>query len=203
VSASGRSHGRTVRAPAPAPRAPRRVSGPLHGAAAAPAPRIARPKAKPRTAAPQRVRIAPAQPLPARLAAFLASLPDHRWLDRIVRGRAWIPVLGALLVGIVAMQVEVLKLGAGIGRSMNLATELQSRNQLLRADVARLGDVERIERLALGYGMRMPGPTEVAFVSSGGRAAVHKAIAGITAPNPSTFMQNLQAAQTAAPPRPT
>ena len=63
------------------------------------------------------------------------------------------------------MQVEVLKLGAGIGRSIERGTQLQSRNELLRASVATLADDQRIERLAVGMGMVMPAPTAVSFLS--------------------------------------
>ena len=69
---------------------------------------------------------------------FVRSLPDHALLDRLIRGRAWIPLLGVMLAGIVAMQVEVLKLGASIGRSIERSTALQSRNEQLRASVASL-----------------------------------------------------------------
>ena len=61
-----------------------------------------------------------------RTAAYVRALPDHALLDRIIRGRAWIPLLGVLLAGIVAMQVEVLKLNAGIGRSIERGSALQA-----------------------------------------------------------------------------
>src|SRR5215467_15439290 len=57
---------------------------------------------------------------------------DHPLLDRLIRGRAWIPILGVLLAGIVAMQVEVLKLSVSVGRSVAVASQLQSENQALR-----------------------------------------------------------------------
>src|SRR5205085_833946 len=129
------------------PRIPRRVSGPATGRVreAPVATRIARPR---------------------RRAAFLRDLPDHPLLDRLVRGRAWIPLLGVMLAGIVAMQVEVLKLGASIGRSIERSTALQSRNELLRESVASLADEQRIERLASGLGMVMPTPGAVGFLAA-------------------------------------
>src|SRR5205085_660663 len=105
----------------PAPRAPRRVSGPLRGRIAAPRDqsRTAAPRPKTRTTAPRpqtRTATRRAPSLGARAVAFVRALPDHGLIDRLVRGRAWIPVLGVMLAGIVAMQVAVLKLGAGVGR---------------------------------------------------------------------------------------
>jgi hypothetical protein len=113
-------------------------------------------------------------------------LPDHPWLDRVVRGRTWIALLGVMLVGIVAMQVEALKLGASIGRSLQRGSSLQSRNEQLRATVAGLEDDQRIERLAAAMGMVMPAPDGVGFVSVG-PATVRKAIANIHQPNTASF----------------
>src|SRR5262249_39702237 len=64
-----------------APKAPRRVSGPVRGRLAdaiAPKPAPARTR---RTTAPVGVRAA----------AFVRALPDHPLLDRLIRGRIWIP----------------------------------------------------------------------------------------------------------------
>ena len=87
-----------------------------------------------------------------RALAVVRSLPEHSLIDRLVRGRAWIPVLGVLLAGIVAMQVEVLKLGNDVGRSVQRSTTLQAQNEVLQASVASLNDDQRIERLAAGHG---------------------------------------------------
>ena len=169
------------------------MSGPLGGAVALPG-RITAPSLPITPRRPRRVsRSRAGQPLPARVGAYLRSLPDHRLLDRLVRGRVWIPLLGVLLVGIVAIQVEVLKLGASIGRSMTLATQLQSRNQLLTASVARLSDDQRIMREAARLGMVMPGPTEQTFVPAYGPQSVSRAIRGIRAPNSQAFLSALAA----------
>jgi cell division protein FtsL len=122
-----------------------------------------------------------------RLAAVLRSLPERALIDRLVRGRAWIPVLGLMLVGIVAMQVEVLKLGAGIGRAVQQTTELSARNEALRASVAALGDDQRIESMAAKMGMIMPAPGAVGFLNwsevRSGRTA-----ASVHAPDSSQFL---------------
>ncbi|WP_249009364.1 hypothetical protein [Conexibacter sp. DBS9H8] len=111
--------------------------------------------------------------------------------DRIVRGRAWIPVLAVMLVGIVAMQVEVLKLGASVGRSMDMATELQGQIQIERARVSELASPARIEALAARWGMMAPGPTDYHFLSA--HASVAQAIAGIRPVDASAFSANLAA----------
>lgn len=162
----------------PAPHAPRRVSGPLvRGARTAPAPRHS-------------------GTLGMRALAVVRSLPEHSVIDRLVRGRAWIPVLGVLLAGIVAMQVEVLKLGTNMGRLVQRSTVLQSQNESLQASVAALGGDQRIERMATGMGMVMPEPTTIAFLRAAGGDA-SRALANIHTPDPTTFASTL-AAQTAA-----
>jgi hypothetical protein len=164
----------------PAPRNPRRVSGP------------ARPRTRPRNQPVVRA------PLSARSAAFVRALPDHALLDRIIRGRYWIPLLGVLLVGIVAMQVEVLKLNAGIGRALEQSTSLQNRNEQLRAAVAGAADDQRIESMAAHMGMVMPQPVAVRFLARHPIADLGRAIANIHAPDPTAFQAALAAAASAA-----
>jgi hypothetical protein len=147
--------------------------------------------------------VAPAiarEPLGARALAFVKALPDHPLLDRVVRGRAWIPLLGVLLAGIVAMQVEVLKLGAGIGRSIAHGTQLASRNELLRASVASLADDQRIERLAAGMGMVMPTPDAVNFLGLRPAGYAQRAATGIHQPNAAAFTASLPATTTSTTP---
>ncbi|MHB8656829.1 MAG: FtsB/FtsL family cell division protein [Solirubrobacteraceae bacterium] len=175
---------------------PRRVSGPAGGrllsaAIALPLPGFS---LKPGTAPRRRPakRHTSHAPFAVRAIAFVRALPDHSLLDRIVRGRAWIPLLGLMLAGIVAMQVEVLKLGASIGRSITRTSALQSRNQQLRAAVAELSSDQRIERLAAQQGMLVPAPGAVGFLA-GGPAEAGQAIAGIRQPDPQAFLSQLAA----------
>ena len=165
--AGGRSANRTR---TPPQRIPRRVSGPATG----------------------RARVAATPPARAagrtHVRTFLRGLPDHALLDRLVRGRAWIPLLGVMLAGIVAMQVEVLKFGATIGRAIQRGSVLSVQNQQLRASVATLADEQRVEGLAANMGMVMPPPTAVGFLSARGAADVGRALAGIRTPNASSFL---------------
>ena len=135
--AAAAGHRRTVPGRA-TPSAPRRVSGPVRG-------RLAPPR---RTTRARRPANAPRPPLTVRAAEFVRALPDHSLLDRILRGRTWIALLGLMLVGIVAMQVEVLKLGASEGRALTQSAALQSKNEMLRATVASESAEQRIEQLA-------------------------------------------------------
>ncbi|MHB8690125.1 MAG: hypothetical protein ACYDHH_02670 [Solirubrobacteraceae bacterium] len=188
----------------PLPKLPRRISGPVAargGGVSLPLPgfappslplreRVPRTRARPpRPARPQR--LPRDRQLARRALQGVLSLPDLPLLDRIVRGRTWIALLGVMLAGIVTMQVEVLKLGREIGAATGQATVLQSRNELLRASVAGLSNVQRIEQLAVQQGMVMPPPTGIGFVASSGAggdaALIQHALANIHTPNPSSF----------------
>ncbi len=151
---------------------PRRISGPLRpapagarvgGAAAAPA---ARPGI--------------ALPAPGRVLEGLRGLPDHRFTDRLVGGRAWIPVVGMLLIGIVTMQVVLLRLNSGIGRSVERAAVLERENAALRAVNGRLSSGERVREAALRAGLVDPLAGSVRFLRGG--ADARRAVRGIKAP---------------------
>jgi hypothetical protein len=139
----------------------------------------------------------PGRVLGARALAVVRGLPEHSFIDRLVRGRAWIPVLGVLLAGLVAMQVEILKLGTTIGRTMERSAALQGQNESLQARVATLGDDQRIEKLAAAMGMVQPPPSSVVFLSAHRGSDMRRAIANIHAPDPAGFAAQL-AAQAAA-----
>ncbi len=112
-------------------------------------------------------------------------------LDRLVRGRAWIPLLGVILVAIVGLRVGVLKLGSSVGRELQQATALESSNQLLRSQVSELSGNQRIEGLAAKLGMEMPGPEDIHFVTAQVGTHVGAAIGNIQTPAAGTFLAGL------------
>ena len=129
---------RIQRAPA---RPQRRVSGPIAKPHAAPAPR-------PGTG----------------VFEALRGLPDHRVIDRLLRGRVWICFVGLALMGIVAMQVSLLKLNSGIGRAVETTATLERQNSQLEASIARLASGERIRAAADKHGMVTPAAGAVHFL---------------------------------------
>jgi len=131
------------------------------------APRPLRPVPGPRrVSGPSRTRPAAATAAPGILlgAAGLArTLPDSRALDRLIRGRTWVAVIAVALIGIVAMQVHMLGLNAGIGRAVEKATTLEQQNTALRLEVSRLGSGDRIAAEAQQLGLVMPNAGEVRY----------------------------------------
>jgi hypothetical protein len=190
------------RAPQPLMMAPRRriprmdtgilnVSTQISSGIALPRPHIGRPAIK----RPQVRRPALARPHLAR--PHFSRAAASQQLDRIIRSRLWIAILGVMLVSIVGMRVEVLKLGTKTGTAVQTASALQAQYALDQAKVARLENPSRLSRLALQHGMTQPGVTDTRFLTPGSAKDVAKAIQGITPPNASRFESNLAAAETA------
>jgi cell division protein FtsL len=121
---------------------PRRISGP-----------IARPRAVP----------VPPRPVTG-VFDRIKALPDHRVIDRLLRGRVWICFVGLALMGIVAMQVSLLKLNSGIGRAVETTATLERQNSAMEADIARLASGERIRAAADKRGMVTPAAGAVRFL---------------------------------------
>ena len=131
---------RRIHARSHAPRAPRRVSGPVQR----------RPCRRPRGPA----------GLPRRgttgFFTRVRALPDHRVIDRLLRSRLWIWALGIALLGVVTMQVSLLKLNSGISRAVETTTTLERQNAALEESITKLTATDRIQIGAEALGMLMP-----------------------------------------------
>lgn len=66
-----------------------------------------------------------------RAAVAVSQLPESGLIHRLTRGRAWIAVLGVLLVGIVALNVVTLSFAASAGKVDARNTELSRENSAL------------------------------------------------------------------------
>ncbi len=131
------------------PRHHRRFSGPI----ARPVPNVpttARPVRRGSTGAFERV----------------LALPDLRIVDRLLRGRAWVWVIGILLGGIVFMQVTLLKLNTGISNAVTTASTLERVNAGLETEVARLSSGERIQATAAEQDMVAPPAGDVGYLTA-------------------------------------
>jgi hypothetical protein len=162
---------------------PRRISG--GGAVALPAPR-----GRTRTA-------------DRGLARRLGALVEHPWLDKLLSGRLWIAIIAVGLIGLVFMQVSLLKLNAGMGEAVERGEVLSRQNAVLRADVSKLEAPDRIQQLALAAQMVLPAADQVTFLGENGKrmSGAEKPAEGeaSTAILPVTPQQQAVQAQTPAP----
>jgi hypothetical protein len=145
AAARARHSQRARQAPARRP-APRRVSGPLRPLPAA-APGAVR---RGSTGVFERVR----------------ALPETRLVDGLLRGRSWIWLIGILLGGIVAMQVSLLKLNAGISNAVTTASTLERQNAEFEAQIANLSSGERVRDAAAADNMVTPPPGRIEYLSA-------------------------------------
>ena len=85
-------------------------------------------------------------------------------LDQLLRGRLWVGFIGALLAGIVFLNVSLLQLNQDIAHTTVRATALDRQNSALRARLAVLDSAARIQRLAEARGMLMPAPGQYRYL---------------------------------------
>jgi hypothetical protein len=126
-------------APLRLPPAPRRVSGPSRH--------------------PRATSVAPA----AR-PSLLLRLVDHPLLERLVRGRAWIAIVATALLGIVAMQVALLRIGAEIGSATSAVNALTAQNETTQTELAVLEAGHRLGHAAASLDMVYPAPGDVTYL---------------------------------------
>jgi len=158
----------------PTQRPPRRISGP------------GRPKRDPRAGAAATAATATVRPpLAMRLGTHAMRVGDARVLDRLVRGRAWIALMAIGLMGIVFMQVSLLKLNAGISRAVTAADTFERQNSSLREDISKLDSGERIQSVAAKLGMVTPAAGDVHYLD-GRNVDAARAAAAIKPPEPVT-----------------
>ena len=156
----------------PTQRPPRRISGP------------SRPKRDPRASATGATAVA-RPPLAMRLGTRAMRVGDARVLDRLVRGRAWIALVAVALMGIVFMQVSLLKLNAGISRAVTAADTFDRQNSSLREEISKLDSGERIQAVAAKLGMVTPAAGDVHYLDGRGADGA-RAAASIKPPKPVT-----------------
>jgi hypothetical protein len=94
------------------------------------------------------------------------QLPDSGLMVRMTRGRAWIGVLGVLLVGIVAINVVTLSLSAAAGHIDRNIGALEDENSLLNARVSHLYGSARIRHEAAGQGLAAASSDQIGYLQA-------------------------------------
>lgn len=105
-------------------------------------------------------------PIAVGTATAVRNLPDSGLMVRLTRGRAWIAVLGVLLVGIVTLNVITLSLAAGAGHVDQNIQALDQENSLLRSRDAERSGAARVRHDAASFGLSAAPANEVGFVKA-------------------------------------
>jgi hypothetical protein len=110
------------------------------------------------------------------------ALSSHRLLDRLIRGRMWICIIAFALIGIVTLQLGLLKLNSGIGRALEREAGLQRANAALSIEDSELASGTRVESEAERLGLRVSGVSSLHFLSSHPRGDAARAAAVLRKP---------------------
>jgi hypothetical protein len=137
------------KAPARKPTRSRAVPAPAKAPARRAPARKPAPKRAPATARPKLAVAA------GRTAVAVRGLPASSLVVRMTRGRAWIGVLGVLLVGIVALNVATLSFAASAGKIDEQITALEQENSMLGGREAEHYSTARIRSEAAAAGLAM------------------------------------------------
>jgi hypothetical protein len=160
----------TARKAAAAPaRAPRRKRPTLSVAPARKAPVRKAPARKPspaRRKAPARRPGGQLIPIAVGTATAVRNLPDSSLVVRMTRGRAWIGVLGVLLVGIVALNVITLSFAASSGHISQNIQALEEDNSVARSRDAQLSGAGRIAHDAAALGLSAASVDQVGSIQA-------------------------------------
>jgi hypothetical protein len=151
-------------------RRPRRVSGPVNPARPAPAARPAR-----------RAEEGNGGLLLGAL-DLLRGISRHRLLDRLIRGRAWIALVAFALLGIVTLQLALLKLNTSVGRSLERSALLQRENAALSIENSELTAGGRVETTAARLGMSLIPAGTLKFLTARPLEDPYRASAALSAP---------------------
>jgi cell division protein FtsL len=158
-----RSDGR-ARLPA-GPRPARRISGPA--------------RRQPPAAAPRRLERGG---LALELLSALERLASHRLLDRLIRGRAWLALVMFALIGIVTLQLMLLKLNGAVGRALESQASLQRENATLSIENSELAATERIQSRAAQAGMEFASSSALRFLTANPAGDLKRSASVLSAP---------------------
>jgi uncharacterized membrane protein YgcG len=163
AAAARKAHAAPQTAPRPAPRRrPRPAPARRPRARQAPAARLVRPAVAGAALFPQAA---------VRSAGAVRDISDSSLIMRLTRGRGWIAVLGALLVGIVALNVISLSLTAGSGGRSLQIDELKTEISALHAQIDERLSASRVEAEASRLGMANPDPKAITYLNASGGSA--------------------------------
>jgi hypothetical protein len=150
---------------APAKRAPARRAK----AVAAPAPARVPSRRAPQRTKPKVRRNPGARVIPfaGRTAVAVTQLPNSGLIVRLTRGRAWIGVLGVMLVGIVALNVVNLSFSAAAAKIDAQIMAVESENQVLKGRDATKTSTKRVRSAARERGFTPAASLDTVFTDYG------------------------------------
>jgi hypothetical protein len=99
------------------------------------------------------------------LVSALERLASHRLLDRLIRGRAWLVLVTFALIGIVTLQLALLKLNGAVGRALHTQSLLQRENAALSIENSELSAADRVQAGAAQLGLAFASSASLRFLA--------------------------------------
>ncbi|HWX95283.1 MAG TPA: hypothetical protein VNZ01_00405 [Solirubrobacteraceae bacterium] len=112
----------------------------------------------------------------------LRRVSTHPMLDRLIRGRSWIALVAFALIGIVTLQLGLLKLNAGIGHALQREASLQRENAALSIENSELAAGDVVESSASRLGMEVVQAGALRFLTTRPGSDARHAAAALTTP---------------------
>lgn len=112
---------------------------------------------------------------------MLAGASNSPFLDRLIRSRLWIGILAFLLIGIVAMQLFVLKLNNDIGQTLTREAALERQNTLTQIGDSSASAGNLVEPTAAAAGMTVAPAGSLHFLTVS-HADLARAVAALRTP---------------------
>lgn len=103
-------------------------------------------------------------PAALRTAGAVGGIADSGLVVRLTRGRLWIGILAALLVGIVALNVVALSFNASSSAAARQGDALKLQNSALRAQIAELTASVEVQQTAGRLGLQVPSPGQIGYL---------------------------------------
>ena len=122
--------------------------------------------------------------------AALESLSQHRLIDRLIRSQIWIGLVAFALIGIVTLQLGLLKLNATIGRALEHEALLQRQNAALQIENSELAADREVVSRAERLGMVSVPLQALRFVSADPRRDPSRAAAALRSATPSASAES-------------
>ncbi|MBK5110533.1 MAG: hypothetical protein JJE10_04095 [Thermoleophilia bacterium] len=95
----------------------------------------------------------------------MTHLPESSAVVGISRSRLWIAVIGALLIGIVGINLVTVSYGSMASRLETQIQKLEQRNSILRSSETSAMSMPRVRNAALAAGMAAPATDEIRYRS--------------------------------------
>jgi hypothetical protein len=114
------------------------------------------------------------------LASALERLASHRLLDRLIRGRAWLVLVTFALIGIVTLQLALLKLNGTVGRALHSEALLQRENATLSIENSQLAAADHVQAGAAQLGMAFASSAALRFLAPSSHADFARGAAALS-----------------------